>query len=53
MIIREVFVCPKCKGKKQIEDKEEAVPSPGIGGIYYPPCYVCNEKGFVVVETEI
>lgn len=48
----EIFVCPKCHGKKQLEDEEEVFPSPGADGPYYPPCYLCDRWGFIVLDME-
>jgi len=46
-------VCPKCDGRKTLDrgDHPELY-SPSDDYSYEAECYLCNGKGFVIIETE-
>lgn len=45
----QAFVCPKCGGTGIDEDLAPSPSSdPEEQTVYYPPCFLCKGKGFVV-----
>ena len=44
---KQAYLCPMCRGRKQIDLEEHGFYSPSDPS-HFGPCPLCNEKGFVV-----
>jgi len=47
---KEAYVCPMCKGLKQIDKIKHGLWSPGDKS-YFCDCILCDGKGFVVEDN--
>lgn len=48
---REIYVCPLCCGKKQIDYQKHGLYSPGDPS-FFGPCFLCNEAGYILVDNK-